>query len=494
LGPALFLTHPDTAATGHAAPLAARREADTVPLVVDLDGTLVLTDTLLESVLVQARQEPRALVQLPGWLRQGRAVLKRRLAERWRPDVQALPYNEDLVSFLRAQRSAGRRLVLATGADRAVADEVAAHLGLFDEVLASDGDCNLRGAHKRDRLVAAYGEHGFDYAGNGWADLPVWTAARRAIVVGGTGALREVVGRHATLERTFNPRPAWPGPLLDAMRWPHWVKNLLVLLPLLLLQAPRTPASLGAALLAFVAFCLGSASVYLLNDLVDLPKDRLHPHKRLRALASGRLAPTTAVAAVLVLWAAVALACLALPLPSAVLIAGYVKLMLSYSLWLKNIPGVDVLVLGAGYTLRLFAGAAALGLALPWPLPAWSMLAFCGFAALKRRAELARAADMDGSPPRVRCYRASDASMLEGLGRVGGLGATALLAAWPALVPLPAHWPLWLLALLQMAWTEYLWREARNGRIRGDPVHFALADGRSRLVGGIALVLLAWLA
>ena len=477
-------------------PAAAAAPVDTVPLVVDLDGTLVLTDTLLESVLVQARHDPAGLRQLPAWLHQGRARLKQRLAEHWRPDVAALPYNEELLRFLREQRSRGRRLVLATGADRAVADEVAAHLGLFDEVLASDGTCNLHGPPKRDRLVAAYGEHGFDYAGNGWADLPVWAAARRAIVVG-TGPLREAASRRATLEHTFRPRPAWPGPLLDAMRWPHWLKNLLVLLPLLVLPTPRTPAAWGAALLALAAFCLGSASVYLLNDLVDLPKDRQHPHKRQRALASGRLAPTTAVAAVALLWAAVAGASLALPLGFAVLIAGYVALMLAYSLRLKNLPGIDVLVLGTGYTLRLFAGAAALGLALPWPLPGWSMLAFCGFAALKRRAELACAAGADGAPVHLRCYQSNDAATLEALGRAGGLAATALLAAWPALLPLPAHaplWPLWLLALLQLAWTEYLWREARQGRIRGDPVHFVLADGRSQLAGGLALVLLACLA
>jgi 4-hydroxybenzoate polyprenyltransferase/phosphoserine phosphatase len=493
LGSALLLTHPDRPLGGHPAS-ALPALADSVPLVVDLDGTLVLTDTLLESVLVQARHDPLKLARLPGWLWQGRAMLKRRLAEHWRPDVHALPYNEELIRFMREQRSRGRRLVLATGADRAVADEVAAHLGVFDEVLASDGECNLRGARKRDRLVAAYGERGFDYAGNDWADLPVWTAARRAIVIGGTGPLRELVSRQTTLERTIRPRPAWPSALLDAMRWPHWVKNGLVLLPLLVLHAPRTPMALASALLAFVAFCLASSSVYLLNDLVDLPRDRLDPHKRLRALASGRLAPTTAVGGVLGLWGAVALSSLALPLGFAVLIAAYVKLMLAYSLRLKNIPGVDVLVLGAGYTLRLFAGAAALGLALPWPLPVWSMLAFCGFAALKRRAELARATESDGPPARVRCYHQEDAAMLESLGRAGGFIATALLAAWPVLLPLPARWPLWPLALLQLAWTEYLWREARNGRIHGDPVHFALADGRSRLVGGLALVLLAWLA
>ncbi len=490
---ALLLNPPAAAAAPHDDAHALAR-VDTVPLVVDLDGTLVFTDTLLESILVQARHDPALLRRWPGWLRQGRATLKRRLAEHWRPDARALPYNDELIRFLREQRSLGRRLVLATAADRAVAEDVASHLGLFDEVLASDGECNLRGAHKRDRLVGSYGKYGFDYVGNGWADLPVWAAARRAIVVGGHAALRQAVSRQATLERSFHSHASGPAPLLDAMRWPHWVKNLLVLLPLLVLQAPRTPAALAASVLAFVAFCLASSSVYLLNDLVDLPKDRLDPHKRQRALASGRLAPTTAAAAVPVLWAAVALATLALPAGFAALMACYVVLMLAYSLRLKNLPGIDVMALGAGYTLRLLAGAAALSLVLPWPLPAWSMPAFCGYALLKRRAELARAMDHGGPVVHTHCYQPTDASTLEWLGRAGGAAAAALLAAWPALLPLPARWPLWLLALLQLVWTEYLWREARCGRIRGDPVHFVLADARSRFVGVLALALLAGLA
>ncbi len=154
-----------------------------MPLVVDLDGSLLRTDTLVESLFAVARTHPLTLLKVPAWLAQGRARLKQGLAERAAIDVHTLPFNPELVEHLRAQKRRERHLILATGADQKIARAVADELGLFDVVLASDGDVNLTASRKRERLVAEFGDRGFDYVGNSARDLPVWAAARRGLLV-----------------------------------------------------------------------------------------------------------------------------------------------------------------------------------------------------------------------------------------------------------------------------------------------------------------------
>ena len=145
-------------------------------LVVDLDGTLIHTDMLHESALKLFRDRPLDTLRIPLWLSRGKAVLKEQLASRTHVDPKTLPYNTALLSWLKSQKSEGRRLVLCTASDRSIADGIARHLELFDEVMASDGTLNLAGPQKAQALVARFGDKGFDYAGNSEADLAVWIA------------------------------------------------------------------------------------------------------------------------------------------------------------------------------------------------------------------------------------------------------------------------------------------------------------------------------
>jgi len=263
--------------------------ADPVPLVVDLDGTLLHTDTLVETLFEVARTQPLQLLRLPAWLAGGRANLKHQLALRAPvDDLSVLPLADDLLAVLRALKGQGRHLVLATGADARIAQPVADELGLFDAVLASDGRVNLSGSVKRDRLVAEFGERGFDYAGNSWRDLPVWAAARRALLVRPSPRLAAAAARVTEIERIFDDWPGWRD-YIGAVRVQHWLKNLLLFVPLLAAHQLYDLPKLLAALIGFVCFSLAASGVYLLNDLFDLPADRRHPHKQARALASGRL-------------------------------------------------------------------------------------------------------------------------------------------------------------------------------------------------------------
>ena len=171
---------------------------DTV-IAVDLDGTLTLTDTLHESALCLLRDRPVNVLALPFWLLGGKAALKAKLANRVTLDVTTLPYNSALIDWLKEEQVAGKQIVLCTATDIRIAQVIADHLGLFDEVLASDGTTNNAGANKRAALEAKYGVKGYDYAGNSAADIAVWAGARQAIVVTASDAITKLASHVATV-------------------------------------------------------------------------------------------------------------------------------------------------------------------------------------------------------------------------------------------------------------------------------------------------------
>jgi phosphoserine phosphatase len=263
--------------------------ANPVPLCVDLDGTLIRSDLFVESLFALLRKNVAYLFLVPVWLMRGKAYLKQQIAERVDLDVTLLPYHGLFLDYLREQRAAGRRLVLVTATHQKYAREVAAHVGLFEEVLATDGTANLAGTDKRARLTAEYGGRGYDYAGNSRKDLEVWSQARRAVVVAPHRGVKAGAERLATLERSFDDGKARVKEYLRAMRPHQWIKNLLVFVPLIASHKVHDLALLLDAALAFSSFSLCAASVYLLNDLLDLDADRHHARKRRRPFAAGRI-------------------------------------------------------------------------------------------------------------------------------------------------------------------------------------------------------------
>jgi 4-hydroxybenzoate polyprenyltransferase/phosphoserine phosphatase len=462
-----------------------------VPLVVDLDGTLIRTDSLLESLFVLAKEHPSLLFVLPWWLAQGRARLKQQVAATSLPDVRTLPYHDDLLRYLQMQKAQGRRLVLATGADARLAHEVAGRLGLFDQVLASDGSTNLSGEAKRKELVAAFGERGFDYVGGGSRDVPVWRSARGAVLVDPTDALKAAVRQVTTVDEVLGDGRAGIGIWLRQLRWHHWLKNLLVFVPLLTGHRLSDPQALAQACLAFVGMCLAASSIYLLDDLVDLPRDRSHPHKKERPLASGDLPATRAVVVLALLWLGTVAVALMLPVGYRVVLAAYVVLMLAYVLRVHDVRVVDALLLGCGYTLRILAGSAAVGIAVSAWLLICSTLLFFSLALLKRFAELSLVGVLVDADARSHGYQCSDAPMVAALGRAAGATAMLVLALYPLAEPAvqPARWLIWGGCALMLYWMQRLWRLAGAGRIPDDPVMFALKDRRSLVAGAIVLAL-----
>lgn len=471
--------------------------ADTVVLVVDLDGTLMRGDLLHESTLKLAQRRPVLLPLLPLWLAGGKARLKQRIAEQVSIDPATLPYDPELLAWLAEQRAAQRRLVLCTASDRRYAEAVAAHLGLFDEVIASDGERNLAGSGKARALVERFGEHGFDYAGNSRADLRVWPHARRAVVVNADAALQRRASARFDVERIFPPPARSARTWLRAMRPHQWLKNLLVLLPLAGARHVDPAALLLAGLLAFLAFGLCASAVYILNDLLDLESDRAHPSKRLRPFAAGELSVPQGLGFALLLLAGAAALALLLPRLFGLWLAAYFGLTLAYSLHLKRRVIADCLTLGILYTLRIVAGCAAMGLQPSFWLLAFSLFLFISLAFVKRFSELSAVLKQGRNETRGRGYLASDLGLVQAMGVASGFGAVLLLALYidNSTVSRLYRQPelLWLTIPVQFYWISRMWMQAQRGNMHEDPVVFALRD-RYSLVCGLLFVATLWAA
>lgn len=466
------------------------------PLVVDLDGTLLHTDTLHESALQLLRDRPADTLCIPGWLAQGKAAMKRRIATLTQLNVETLPYSQGFVDWLKEQKAAGRQLVLCTAADRAVAEPIAQHLGLFDEVMASDGEVNLAGANKAEVLSMRFGERGFDYAGNSSADLAVWARAREAVVVNAPASLLAQARARFKVTQVFEAPAQGFTIWRRALRLHQWLKNLLLFMPLLAAHQLGDLHAWGVLCLAFVAFSLCASSVYLANDLLDLESDRLHPRKRARPFASGALPAWMGVAlAPVLLGASLALAALVGPAFLSWLVVYFILTCL-YSGLLKRLILVDCLTLAMLYTVRVLAGGAAVGLELSFWLLAFSVFLFLSLAFVKRFAELELQRTTGRAKLHGRGYHTDDASLIQTMGITAGQASVLVLALYlnsDAVTRLYTHPQLiWGAVPVMLFWVHWMWIQAHRGKMHDDPLVFAVKDRASLAAGaGVAMFLAA---
>jgi 4-hydroxybenzoate polyprenyltransferase len=457
-----------------------------IPLCVDLDGTLLRSDLLVEAFFGLVSASPMAALQAPFWLLRGKANLKAEIAQRVNLDVTTLPYNERFLTYLREQRAQGRYLVLATASPEKYAVQVAEHLGLFDEVIATENNINLSGDNKAEALVQRFGEGKFDYAGNGRPDLAVWKRAHRAVLVDPEHGVAKAVQGIIEVETLIENERLGIKDYLKALRLHQWSKNALVFLPLLGAHRAGELDLLAHAFLAFIVFGLCASSVYLLNDLLDLPADRAHPNKRRRPFAAGTVPIVHGVMLVpILLILAFGLALLLPPLFVAVLALYYVS-TLTYSLWLKRVVLVDVLLLAGLYTVRVLAGAAAVEVIPSFWLLSFSMFLFLSLALAKRYTELMVLHEHGSETTRGRGYQSSDLEALLSLGSAAGYMAVLVLALYinsPEVGKLYNRpEAIWLLCPLFLYWISRMWLGAHRGKLHDDPVVFAMKDHVSRWV------------
>lgn len=469
------------------------------PLVVDLDGTLLRSDMLLETGMAFVRSHPTKLLQPLRWLLKGKAILKEGLALGAQVDVSTLPYDPIVIDVINAERLSGRSVVLATATHCSLAERIAEHLQLFDLVLATDADRNLSAERKRDALVELYGEGGFDYMGNSQDDLPIWKVSRKAYVVNPERGVELKARAMGNVEQVIVSNRAGYRDWLKALRLHQWMKNALIFVPLLAAHQLTNPTLLWQGVLAFVFFGLCASSVYLLNDLLDLADDRHHKTKCNRPFASGKLSIGSGIVVFpLLLAAAFGGSVSLLPLEFSGTLVAYYILTLVYSLYLKRQMAVDVIALAGLYTIRIIAGAAAFGLDLTFWVLAFSMFMFLSLALVKRYAELHEARTRGRTEKtRGRGYYPADLEMISSLGASSGYLSVMVLALYihdQATTILYSHpQVIWLACPLLLFWVTRVWMLTHRGQMHDDPVVFAIRD-RVSLVVGILFGLVFWAA
>ena len=464
-----------------------------IPLCVDLDGTLLRTDSLVEGILTLAKSGDLSLFLAPLWLWTGRAFLKDQIAQRAKIEPALLPYNQQLLSFLASERAMGRRLVLVTGANYRTADSIAEHLGVFDQIIAGDGQSRMTGTEKCERLRQEFSSGGYDYVGNSQADIPVWKDARSALLVNCPEKIARRARAQNNVTREFYDAPSAGRTWLRALRVHQWSKNLIVFLPVIASHQLFVPSVLGSAAWMFRCFCFMASGTYMFNDLMDLAVDRRHAVKRRRPFASGDLdARCGIVLAPSLMIAALALACL-LPAGAFSLLAIYFATTTAYSYRFKQVMLVDVFILASLYTLRLIAGHAATDIRYSHWLLGFSIFFFLSLALLKRAAELRALPRTKGGAP-GRGYVRRDLPMVENFGILSGGLAVMVLAMYitsPDVLilykrPLLLH----LLCPVVLYWLGRIWMLTHRGDMHHDPVTFALRDRTSFVVALIGIVII----
>ena len=465
-----------------------------VPLCVDLDGTLIRTDLLIESILLLVRINPLYLLFLPIWLFKGKGYLKGQIARRVCLDPKLLPYNKCLLDYLRSNKTYGRRLILATASTEKFARQIADYLKLFSEVIASNENFNASGYKKLECLKAVLGEKGFDYVGNSKADLKIWPHSRKAILVNPEFRVKEAVKKIGNLERVFEEGQRGPWKIILAMRPYQWLKNILVFVPLAVGHQLDNVHLLFNAIIAFIAFSLCASIGYLINDLLDLTADRNHVSKKNRPFASGEASLKLGLIFIFVLPVVVFSLVLLLPALYSVLMTSYFVMTFVYSFWLKKIPILDVLVLASLYTLRICAGGAAVSIMPSFWLLAFSVFHFLSLATIKRYVEIHGLMRLNQHIVIGRGYKTTDLETMRSFGVSSGYIAILVLALYinsediGKLYSLPEA--IWFLCPLFLYWISRMWLIAGRGEMHDDPVVFAITDKISQITGLLAFLII----
>ena len=471
---------------------------EVLPLVLDLDGTVVRSDMLLEAMLVFLKKRPWDIFLIIWWMLKGRAFLKHKLANETDIDILSLPLNQALLSYVAEQGERGRPIYVATAANISVAKQVAARLPNIREVIASDDQTNLKGPQKA-RVLQERFPQGFAYAGDAMADLCVWKVAKAAVVVEAPRQVVSAAQKHTTIEKILPRHSLWK-PFIKAIRPHQWAKNGLVFVPLFLAGRLGDAQAIMATILAFWGINLVASATYLVNDLLDLSDDRRHWSKNKRPLASGDLPIRIGIMSVpVILLLGLALSLLAGKSALLIVIA-YIAATLAYSFGLKRYPIIDGFTLASLFTLRLGLGIAAAGtVASPWLL-VFSMFLFGSLSFAKRHTEVSGVLMRGGEEVRGRGYQTLDLPLILANGVATGICAVLILVlyiiddAFTQTFYGDITW-LWGFPIFLFLFISRIWLMCQRGLMKDDPVAFAIRDRMSLALGGgmVTCFVAAWI-
>lgn len=463
-----------------------------IPLVVDLDGTLIKVDSLQEALVQLSAKQPLQALRALFMLKQGRAPFKAAVADHMLPDVATVPLDEKVLEAIKRARSEGRKVYLATAADKRFAKVIADSIGEFDGIFASDKGINLKGKAKAECLVAAFGAHGFDYIGNDKADLPIWRAARNVLIAGASLNLVDRLNRELLAPIVLRARESAAVAYLRAVRPHQWLKNVLLFLPALA-HHDFSANVIIPVLIAFLSFSLGASSIYLINDMVDLPHDRAHPEKRHRPLAAG-VVPVSHAAILFIILAGLSISLASLlPWIFMLALAGYFCLAMLYSFYLKRKLMIDVVALAALYGIRVAAGSAVTGIILSQWLVGFCLFIFLSLALMKRTTEIILLPKASEDNIMGRGYRRADLPILNAITVASGLVGVLVLALYinsPDVKELYQRPDLlWGICIVLVYWLGRAFFLTGRGEMRQDPVIFAATDRNSLLAGILVMAI-----
>ncbi|SIQ10273.1 4-hydroxybenzoate polyprenyltransferase [Rhizobium sp. RU35A] len=467
-----------------------------LPIVVDLDGTLVVSDTLHESAAIALFRKPASLLLALPELRNGRHALKAALAREVDLTEEVLPLREDLVQWLRERAAEGHELHLCSAADQTVVDKIAQRLGIFASAVGSAA-ANLKGQAKAGYLKERFPQ-GFIYAGDHLADLAVWAVSRGIVLAGAkpeTARKARQLGKPVLAE--FHTAQLTPKEFMKAIRVHHWTKNVLMFVPLILAHSWTDVSLILKSLLAFCCLLAVTSATYLLNDIADLNADRQHWSKRHRALASGRLSIQSGFLLASGLLVGGFLCAFLTSVPFAMVLMAYFVITGAYSLGLKRVPLLDTLIIGVLFTTRLIMGTVLQDASRPAWMLTFALFFFFSLAVAKRHTEIVRASASGTSSLKSRGYEVEDAPLTLALGISAAMASLVVLMIFVLLEMLPGNQysrpqVLAVIPVLLSIWLGRIWLLSHRGRMNDDPVSFAIRDRLSLGLGTVvACVFLA---
>jgi len=467
-------------------------DQSTVPLVVDLDGTLLRTDLLHESAVRLVKQKPWSLFAIPLWLLRGRKYLKNRIFGEVGLDGMPLPINEEVYAWLAEEKSKGRLLILATASDRSLAEQTVKHMGLFDIVLGSLGERDLKGAEKVEAIKECCGTQ-FDYAGNSRADLAIWRVSRQAILVDPPKAVESEARKSGNVSRVISSPKTGLKAGVKSLRLYQWVKNLLIFVPAFTSHEWSNWHILTKCAIAFVAFNFCASATYVANDLIDLEEDRRNATKRLRPFASGECS---------ILWGVIIATACMLAGFSLALVAGnhlsamlflYIFITACYSLEMKKIFLLDVMTLAVLYTMRVMVGHVVTGIAFSMWLLSFAFFLFLSLAFSKRAAELISLGEGKQQTVPGRGYLAGDLQVITMAGICSGFLSSLVFALYvnSASVTLLYKRPaiLWGILPLLLYYIVRVWIICGRGELDVDPILYTAKSKSTYYIAAIVLLL-----
>ena len=463
------------------------------PLCLDLDGTLIATDSLAESLVVMIKTKPLYFFLLPLWILRGKYYFKSKIEQNSKLSPDKLPYIAQVLEFAKTEKAKGRMIVLATATMQGIADKIADFLGIFDLVIGSKHGINLRSNHKRDKLVELFGEKGFDYAGDSKADIKVWKSADNSIIVNPNNSVlskAKAIGNvQIVIKEDFSPIKAY----IKQIRVYQWIKNILLFLPFILAHKLFNTEIIANVAISFVSFSALASFVYILNDLMDLEADRIHPRKKFRPLASGKITLFRAFQLLpLLLIVSFGLSLIFLPISFTFILISYALTNIIYSIYAKKIMVLDIIILSSFYSIRIIAGAIAAGVIIsPW-LIEFSIFFFFSLAALKRFSELLNLKEHNQTSAKRRGYLVTDLYLVQSFGVISGYISVLIISFYvhsdAVILLYKSPEILWAISPCLLFWISRIWILAHRGLMNDDPIVFTGKDKVSYLIGLIIIV------